>query len=122
MSEIFLSGDSQDVFIGEMSSRRARLFVALTEAATSIYKVEGVTVERIENAYFIHPKSFCDLVDKVFEWPIDLLYTWSYYAAGFYENIQGETQIWEWRAGTGKREHHNLAIVIQPVKWAKESE
>ena len=121
MSEIFLSGADHDIFVGEMSSRRAQLFVAVTEAASSIYKVEGVIIERVENAYFLHPEPFCLLVERVFEWPIDLLHSWSYYATGLYENIKGESQFWEWRGGSGERGQQNLTITIKPVKWPKES-
>ena len=99
MSEFFTAVHDPQIVLFQMANRRAAIFVALTNVAAQLYSVTDVVISKQEDEFRVHAEPFCDLVERVFEQPINLLYVWATYAAGFYEALKGEQCIWIWGGG-----------------------
>lgn len=122
MSDFFYSIENPEVEIGDMASRRATLFVSLTYIAAGVYGVTAPTIERKDDAYWLHPEGFCELVEKVFLWPSDILCVWAHYAAGFYHALKGEYFTWYWLQGKYEESGASDLIEIIPYGGGARSE
>ena len=99
----------------EMASRRATLFVSLTHTAAQVYEVASPTIERRNDAYYLHPEGFCELVEKVFLHPINILCAWAHYGAGFYHALKGQSFTWYWSGGI--YEERNVSELTEIVPY-----
>lgn len=118
MSIFFHPVDEPTVTLFEMANKRALLFVALTETAAQAYGVNSPVIEKKDDAYWIHPAAFCEVVDKVFDHPINLLTVWAKYAAGMYEVFVGERRKWQWAGGQFEEGLLNELKTIEPYRYA----
>ena len=117
MGYFFTPADDYEIIIFQMANRRATLFVSLTQTAAQIYEVEGPVIELIEDRFRVHTTPFCLVVERAFELPINLLYVWASYAAGFYEALRGEQIRWFWGGGTVGLDFQNQAIPIEAQRF-----
>jgi hypothetical protein len=122
MSDFFYSNDNPEVEIMEMASRRATLFVSLTHTAAQVYGVTSPTIERRNDAYYLYSEGFCELVEKVFLHPINILCVWAHYGAGFYHALKGESFNWHWRGGNYEELDVSEVVEIAPYGGGRVSE
>jgi hypothetical protein len=118
MSELFYKLGDETVFLAQMSNGRAALFVALTEAASQIYKAPTPVIIRYDGAYHVHAERMCALVEEVYSRPINMLYVWAMYAAGMYEVFKGERSIWLWDGHQAPNKLTNEVVELQPVHYS----
>lgn len=118
MSDSFYKLGDQSTQLAHMASRRATLFVTLTETAARIYNVREPVIINYDAAYHVYTERMCELVEKVFANPIDILSVWATYAAGMYDILKGEQHIWLWSRGHIEWMPPDEVKELCPVRYA----